>query len=153
MLRFAGPRLRRGQVRDFSHCLQVGASSWLGPSGGLDDLVNHSCEPNCGLTRHARRIELTSLRPLMAGEEVTFDYSTSMAGEPWSLECGCGAPSCRRVVGDFWDAPPSVRERYLALGVVLPHVLRAAPPDTVGPRASVRVGRPARLGSPRLAAS
>jgi hypothetical protein len=80
------------------------------------ELINHSCEPNCGLLvrRGDPVVEVHALRPLAAGEELTFDYAS------WEEEiefmpgpCLCGAPSCRHRITGFDGLPP---ERRAALG-------------------------------------
>ena len=49
VLRFEGPVFNKQTCPDFSEALQVGVDAWMWSSGGLDDLVNHSCEPSLGL--------------------------------------------------------------------------------------------------------
>lgn len=132
VLIFHGPLLSREEVKDFSHSLQVSDSTWLGPSGHIDDDVNHSCSPNCGLRSvqvdgdtEPQGACLFALRDIGEGEEVTFDYSTSMLNEPWLLErCTCGAPACRTVVGDFLTLPEELRESYAAVGGLPEHTRR-----------------------------
>ncbi|MCA9347648.1 SET domain-containing protein-lysine N-methyltransferase [Candidatus Saccharibacteria bacterium] len=51
---------------------------------------NHSCEPNMGKNHVA-------LRNIEAGEELTVDY-TQFSDKDWSMECNCGAKSCKGVV-------------------------------------------------------
>lgn len=128
VLSFGGEALARHDVADFSRCLQVGADRWLGPSGGMDDLVNHSCDPNCGLYLREGSVQLVAIRDLEADEELTFDYSTSMRDEPWSMECECGAIRCRGVIEEFARLPGEVQRRYAELGAVLPHVVGSPPP-------------------------
>jgi len=71
--------------------------------------VNHSCDPNCGMSG---QIALVALRPLEPGEEICFDYAMS-DGTPYDqFPCGCGAATCRgRVSGDDWQRP-ELWERY-----------------------------------------
>src|SRR5690606_29175849 len=79
---------------DTTHCLEIADGYYLTSSGQIDDFVNHSCEPNCGLRFHgvfgSQKIILNSLRDIEAGEELTFDYSTYLSGrfEPFSCACG-----------------------------------------------------------------
>lgn len=51
---------------------------------------NHSCEPNLDKDHVA-------LRDIDAGEELTIDYS-QFSDKDWSMECNCGAKSCKGVV-------------------------------------------------------
>ena len=95
--------------------LQVGLNAWMWSSGGLDDLVNHSCAPNLGLFPKDGALYLLSLREVAVGEELSFDYSTSMVGEPWSMECACGESSCRGVIANFLDTPSETQAYYVCL--------------------------------------
>jgi hypothetical protein len=61
---------------------------------------------------------LIALRPIETGEEIRFDYSTTMSADHWTMECRCGQPTCRRVILDFHHLPPIMQNRYLQLGVV-----------------------------------
>ena len=88
----------------------------------MDELVNHSCDPNCGLIERGGHVFLVTLRGIRAGEELTFDYATSMTDEPWGISCACGASACRGVIGSFRDLPDDLRERYLVEGLVPGHV-------------------------------
>jgi SET domain-containing protein len=73
------------------------------------DYINHSCEPNAGIRG---QIVLCSMRPIAAGEEVTFDYAMAESAPYDHFECDCGTPSCRgRVRGDDWRRP-ELWERY-----------------------------------------
>src|SRR5271157_1781708 len=73
--------------------------------------VNHSCQPNAGI-RDDR--ELVALRPIGKGEEIFFDYSTTMEEQSFTMRCFCGAPGCRGIVADFSNLPREVQDRYLA---------------------------------------
>jgi hypothetical protein len=66
------------------------------------DYVNHSCEPNAGLSG---QVVLTALRPIRVGEEVCYDYAMSEGSSAvdTAFDCRCGAPACRgRVTGNDW---------------------------------------------------
>lgn len=77
--------------------------------------ANHSCEPNAGVRRNTLLIALRDLRP---GEEIRFDYSTTMDEQLETMVCRCYSPGCRGVVRDFRELPARVRERYLLSGLV-----------------------------------
>jgi hypothetical protein len=70
---------------------------------GPADWVNHSCNPNCGLSG---QVALVALRRLEPGEEVCFDYAMS-DGSPYDqFTCGCGGVECRgRITGEDWSRP------------------------------------------------
>lgn len=101
-------------------------------SGGLDDLVNHSCNPNTGLWQSGGDTYLLSLRSIAAGEELSFDYSTSMVDEPWSMQCACGEGACRGTVGNFLDCPSATQAYYAGMGTLPAHVWITAAARGVG---------------------
>jgi hypothetical protein len=64
------------------------------------DYVNHSCEPNAGLSG---QISLVAMRNISAGEEITYDYAMSDGSAYDEFDCGCGSQACRgRVSGEDW---------------------------------------------------
>lgn len=69
--------------------------------GSMARFVNHSCEPNCEMRKwivdKKPRMALFALRPIMTGEELTYDYNFEPTGEP--QPCHCGAGNCRGVIG------------------------------------------------------
>jgi hypothetical protein len=77
--------------------------------------VNHSCEPNSGIRDG---VYLVALRDMAAGEEVRFDYSTCMSEGHWKMECSCGTPSCRGVIGDFRWLPPQRKAALVQMDIV-----------------------------------
>jgi len=85
--------------------------------------VNHSCDPNSGITADR---QLIAIRPVRDGEEVCFDYSTTMEEASFTMECLCGSPACRQVVRDFSTLPKDLRLRYVAQGIVMSFILRRA---------------------------
>jgi hypothetical protein len=93
------------------HSLQVEEDLYLVPNGVDEpaDFVNHSCEPNTGMSG---QIVLVALRDIKPDEEVCFDYAMSDGGPHDEFECACGTPSCRgRITGDDWKRP-ELWERY-----------------------------------------
>jgi uncharacterized protein len=75
---------------------------------------NHSCNPNCGVTRN---LELFALKKLNKGEELCWDYSTSMLERHWTMKCFCGEKNCRHVVTDFDLLPKNLQNKYLELNI------------------------------------
>ncbi|OKH28561.1 SET domain-containing protein [Chroogloeocystis siderophila] len=94
--------------------LQIGRNLYvnLEPPGRF---VNHSCDPNAGIKND---VELVALKQIRAGEEIYFDYSTTMDEDYWVMQCGCGSTHCRRVIKDFKHLPSHVKRKYLELNVV-----------------------------------
>jgi hypothetical protein len=76
---------------------------------GPADWINHSCEPNAGLSG---QVTLVALRDIACGEEITYDYAMSDGSGYDEFACGCSAARCRgRVSGHDW-ARPDLWERY-----------------------------------------
>jgi len=84
--------------------------------------ANHGCDPNVGITQS---LDVIALRNIEAGEELLYDYSTTMQESEgtWTLTCECKSLLCRRVIGDFSTLDISTQTKYIALGVVQPFIL------------------------------
>jgi hypothetical protein len=88
-----------------SHTVQIDEGFFLGPAGPADasECINHSCNPNAGIRG---QISLVAMRPIDAGEEITFDYAMTDGTAFDEFPCACGALSCRgRVSGGDWQLP------------------------------------------------
>lgn len=96
----------------------------------LSNLFNHCCDPNLGVRRER---ELFALRDILPGEELHFDYSTTVppgwSSADWSMECRCGSAICRKILGDVLTLPPGRLEFYQQAGALTDHVLRHLPPS------------------------
>lgn len=128
VLAFGGRRVPASRIGDYTHCLEVAPGWFLGPSGGPDDYVNHSCEPNCGVYDAEGGLVLRALRRIVPGEEVTFDYSTVMVTDPTTFVCDCGSRRCRGLLVPFRDLPAAVQRRQQRLGIVPEFVAASAVP-------------------------
>jgi hypothetical protein len=97
------------------HSLQVDHDTHI-VTGPPIELINHSCEPNCGVLvrRAAELLEIHALRRIEAGEELTTDYAT-FESDIWFMKgpCLCGARACRGRITGYWDLPPERRAAYL----------------------------------------
>ena len=76
---------------------------------------NHSCNPNCAVNQ---QLELFALKKINAGEELFWDYSTSMLERHWTMKCSCGETNCRSVVTDFDLLPKYLQQKYLEMNIV-----------------------------------
>jgi len=124
IIRFTGPLLRHAETTPHTLALQVGPDTYIGSSGGFDDYINHSCEPNAGFKIEGTTADLHAIRDISAGEEILFDYSTTLDEDDFTMACQCGSPSCRKIIGDGKYLPNDVWQRYLRLGI-LPDYVRA----------------------------
>jgi SET domain-containing protein len=109
-----------------NHYLQISSSKYLGPTRTPDNYINHSCNPNTGIKIFGRSVLLFAIRNIRKGEEITFDYSTSMAEDYWEMNCLCGCKNCRKKIRDFKHLPASIRKKYTSLGIVPDFVLKHA---------------------------
>ena len=73
------------------------------PTPEAGDMLNHSCEPNCGLLGSQLLVAMRDIEP---GEELSFDYATCDASDYDEFNCLCGVSTCREVVtGSDWRDP------------------------------------------------
>lgn len=81
---------------------------------------NHSCDPNAYIRGES---DLVAMRDIAQGEEITYDYSTTMndneekieasGREVWTCACRCGSRSCRGVIDQFKRLPKERRDFYI----------------------------------------
>jgi len=93
------------------HSIQIDEDLFLvGPeSPEPGDMVNHSCDPNCGLVGN---VLVVALRDIAVGEEVTFDYAMCDSQDYDEFVCRCRSALCReKVTGSDWTIP-ELQERY-----------------------------------------
>jgi len=74
--------------------------------------LNHSCAPNCEAEEDAGRIWIVTLRDIVAGEELCFNYGYDLADFE-EHPCRCGAAGCvgYMVAEEFF---PVLREKLQA---------------------------------------
>jgi SET domain-containing protein len=110
------------------HITHIRTNKFTTPSGDLDDYVNHSCEPNCGLI-FGEEVWLTAIRDILPKEELTFDYSTTINKDDlvefpeWKIQCECGSGKCRRIISSFDTLPKETQDLYRSYNI-LPDFLR-----------------------------
>ena len=69
---------------------------------------NHSCDANLGMRGE---ITFVAMRDISAGEELTHDWAIT-DDDSYSVECKCGASSCRKVLtGKDWKRP-DLQKKY-----------------------------------------
>lgn len=105
---------------DMSLYLQVGPNTYIGPSGGSDDFVNHSCDPNCKMHVVGNRAFLYSLYVIPVGAELTFDYSTTSTDthDTWKIDCKCGSYKCRKLISGYQYLDPTLQANYVSRDMV-----------------------------------
>ncbi len=123
---FAGQTIKKGEViavfdgkrfdNDFqdwtddlyNHAIQYGKTNWR-DSNGIARLINHSCEPNCGIKKY---FKVVAMRKILKGEQITWDYEMTEKNQHWKMKCRCGSKLCRKVIGNYSRMPKSIRKKY-----------------------------------------
>ncbi|RJQ14879.1 SET domain-containing protein [Candidatus Parcubacteria bacterium] len=101
-LHYHGASFREAQINP----LQIGPKTYLELRAPYR-YFNHSCQPNAGVQDSSK---LFALKPIKKGEEVTFDYSTTIDE---SFFCKCGSKRCRGVIADFFALPLKLQKFYI----------------------------------------
>lgn len=97
-------------------------------------LINHSCNPNAYIRK---KNELVAMRNIMKGEEITYDYSTTMNDNKkkinaagmrlWTCKCHCGSRNCRGIIHQFRTLPRRRQLFYLRNKYAPDFILKAFP--------------------------
>ena len=106
-----GAMLTRLPADRVSRSIQIDDNLYLvtGETPEPGDMLNHSCEPNCGLMGGT---VLLAMRDIARGEELCFDYATCDSSDYDEFVCECGAATCRgKVSGQDW-ARPELQAKY-----------------------------------------
>ncbi|PNY29528.1 Histone-lysine N-methyltransferase ASH1L [Tolypocladium capitatum] len=73
-------------------------------TGSIARFVNHSCNPNCRMIKwivsgQPRMALFAGDRPIVTGDELTYDYNFDPFSAKNVQTCLCGEPNCRGVLG------------------------------------------------------
>jgi hypothetical protein len=106
---FANTEIAAGEVlialahvfvdRPARHTIQLDEQLHQAGTDEIDDYFNHSCDPNAYLD--FQRLQFVAVRPLAAGEEISFNYLTSEWDMAAPFTCRCGAVGCVGEVRGF----------------------------------------------------
>ncbi|MEO6097768.1 MAG: SET domain-containing protein-lysine N-methyltransferase [Fibrobacteria bacterium] len=113
-----GIERRREEVYEGLRALQIGPETYLAEDPGnprLDDFINHSCDPNVGFSEGT--LTLYALRDIQAGDELFWDYRTSINEAGWEVPCTCGAAHCRGKIQSYCDLPAEERARLRSIAL------------------------------------
>lgn len=89
--------------------IQIGLDAYIMPPGDWR-YINHSCMPNVGLLGG---IVAVALRDIMPGDELYFDYSTTMRDEFQIIGCLCSERECRHRIEPFLRLPYELQQFYI----------------------------------------
>jgi len=104
------------------HVSQIGENEFISPIGFMA-LVNHSCNPNCGIKLNETGAhDYVAMQDIKSGEEITFDYAMQNydVGH-FPSKCLCGAQDCRGKIGGWKDLPIDKKKQYK--GFFAPYLL------------------------------
>lgn len=107
------------------HYMQINKDLYIGPSGEIDDYLNHSCDPNSAVKINGKDVLLFAIKKIEPGEEITWDYSTTMDEDDWELDCECGTSNCRKKIKDFKYLPSELQEKYFKLNSLPDYILES----------------------------
>ncbi|KAK4172633.1 hypothetical protein QBC36DRAFT_71357 [Triangularia setosa] len=96
-------------------------------TGSMARFVNHSCSPNCRMIKwivsgQPRMALFSGDKPIMTGEELTYDYNFDPFSAKNVQKCLCGSANCRGVLGpkpkEVKPPKPAKDERKTAKGSI-----------------------------------
>lgn len=100
---FYGQRYINKKLEELSgdariYALQYSEFDWRdGEEGGVARYINHSCDPNCGISG---LFDVVAMRDIKAGEELTWHYGmTDKNNMTEPKDCRCGSVKC---MGEFY---------------------------------------------------
>ena len=92
----------RSMMRHHTYLMSLGDGRCIDAfvGGNAARFINHSCEPNCEAVEADGRVWIDAIRPIEAGEELTYDYAYERADgdDERFYRCRCGAATCRRTI-------------------------------------------------------
>ena len=97
---YTGPRLSKDEAdkayeaSPITYLFGLGAGKIVIDGHCTAMFINHSCDANCETSEIRGRVWIKSIRPIAAGEEITYDYCLYDGGDDPAI-CNCGAKKCR----------------------------------------------------------
>jgi hypothetical protein len=90
--------------------------------------INHSCAPNATVVRRC----LIAIKDIKPNQEILYDYSLTewsavhlwKGWDQWAIDCGCGAPRCRKTIVHFPELPAKLQADAIRRGLVPSHIVR-----------------------------
>lgn len=106
------------------NCYRLGPETYLDPGDTVARFVNHSCDPSVGVRKENNRLYLFAAKPIRAGAELTFDYSTLLGDDDiWTMKCNCGSRACRKHVRRVGLLPEATFDSYVERGMIPRYIL------------------------------
>lgn len=113
---FGGYVVTKNELKNYtleriSRSIQISDELYLvsGETPEPGDLVNHSCDPNCGLLGAT---VVVALEDIQIGKEISYDYAMSDSDPYDEFVCECKSINCRKLVtGKDWTKP-DLQKKY-----------------------------------------
>ncbi len=93
------------------YALQIGEEEFL-LENYIDNLINHSCVPNCRVNlwkENKKRVSFISLKTIKKGEEIFWNYNSTEWVQNPEFSCGCKKKDC---VGQIKGAKFLTEEQF-----------------------------------------
>ena len=105
-----------------SHASQIGEHEYIFHAGMINK-VNHSCDPNCGISvNETGAHDFIAMAEIAKGDEITFDYAMRNYGiEHFPQECKCGSLHCRGEITGWKNLSSQKKQEYH--GYIAPYLL------------------------------
>jgi len=96
-----------------AHASQIGENQFV-LHAGLISLVNHSCDPNCGVrVNETGAHDFVARKTISTNEEITFDYAMrNYTIDHFPKMCMCGSNMCRGAITGWKDLPFEKKKEY-----------------------------------------
>ena len=99
-----------GWTRATNRSLQIEDHKWIRPfQNSLESYINHSCNPTCGIKKLNM---IVAMKLIKKGDEITFDYSTTVGENYWKMTCLCGSKNCRKIIGPYKFLTRKLKKKY-----------------------------------------
>lgn len=103
------------EMDDSYYALQISETHFIGTKEpDFEDatcFLNHACQPN--LAFENGEPVLVNLVDIHPGDELTWDYSTSIDDGNFAMTCHCKSDHCRGTITSFGELPEADRRRLL----------------------------------------
>ena len=90
--------------------VQIGEAAHISLMPSFLACVNHSCHPNSFFDPEQK--QLVCIKPIAAGEEITFFYPSSEWSMTQPFDCYCASPFCLHHIAGARYLSPEQQKRY-----------------------------------------
>jgi hypothetical protein len=105
------------RTQPWRHSIQIGLHEHAEPLPNYLRYLNHSCEPNLFVDVRAKQV--VTLRPIEAGDELTFFYPSTEWRMQSPFPCACGSAQCCGEIRGAAELPAGVLQRYRLSSVIM----------------------------------